>query len=186
VCAGGLPQAWPETPGERVAPTLLKLIDQNTDGNLDQTEVQRYAQRVLEDLKLSIDGQLQHFKLEPVVTPATNIFLAGGGTIKINARANLTGDPGSHTLEFRNAHAPVKSGYLANVFVQSGEVNILDQKRDLTQQDYQVRYSLEPRAPRIDWGWLIPAILTTSALIAWWLTRMKLRRKRGSRELAQH
>jgi hypothetical protein len=110
------------------------------------------------------------------VPPPTDVFLAGGGTIKVTARANLTDAAGSHFLEFRNAHAPVKSGYLANVFVQSGEVKILEQKRDATQQAFRVRYSLEPRAPRLDWPWLIPVILAPITLIAWWLTRTKRRR----------
>jgi hypothetical protein len=164
------------TPGERVAPTMLKLIDQNQDGNIGQPEAQRYAESVLEDLRLILDGRSQTLTLESVVPPPTDVFLAGGGTIKINARANLTDATGTHSLEFRNAHAPVKSGYLANVFVQSGEVKILEQKRDATQQDFRVRYSLEPRAPRIDWLWLIPVILAPTALIAWWLTRTKRRR----------
>jgi hypothetical protein len=164
------------TPGERVAPMMLKLIDQNQDGNIGQSEAQRYAERVLEDLRLIVDGRSQSFTLEPVVLPPTDTFLAGGGTIKVNARTNLTDTAGSHSLEFRNAHAPVKSGYLANVFVQSGEVKILEQKRDATQQDFRVRYSLEPRAPRLDWPWLIPVILAPMTLIAWWLTRTKRRR----------
>jgi hypothetical protein len=164
------------TPGERVAPQMLKLIDLNKDSNLDQTEVQRYAESVLKELHLRVDDQTQTLTLEPITPPATDTFLAGGGTIKLMARANLTDDPGSHTLEFRNAHTPVKSGYLANIFVQSGEVKILDQQRDANQQDFRVRYSLAPRASRIDWTWLIPAILVPTALIAWWLTRMKRRR----------
>jgi hypothetical protein len=163
------------TPGERVAPQMLKLIDQNRDGLMSQPEAQRYAERVLEDLRLKVDGRSQSFTLTPVMLPPTDVFLAGGGTIKVNARTNLTDTAGSHSLEFRNAHAPVKSGYLANVFVQSGEVKILEQKRDATQQDFRVRYSLEPRAPRLDWVWLIPTILAPTALVAWWLTRMKRR-----------
>jgi hypothetical protein len=162
------------TPGERVAPQLLGLIDQNRDGLMAQSEVQGYADRVLEDLHLSVDGIAQTLKLEPVVPPSTQTFLAGGGTIKLNARASLTGVAGEHRLEFRNNHAAVNSGYLANVFVQSGEVKILEQKRDATQQDFRVRYKLEPRAPRLDWVWF-PAILVPSALIAFWLTRTKRR-----------
>jgi hypothetical protein len=161
------------TPGEQVAPQMLKLIDQNKNGLLDQPEVQRYAESVLEDLSLNVDDQPQTFTLEPVVPPPTDTFLAGGGTIKVNAHANPTDDPGSHTLGFRNTHAPVKSGYLANIFVQSGEVTILEQKRDAKQQDFQVQYNLEPRAPRIDWAWLLPVILVPTALIGWWLTRTK-------------
>jgi hypothetical protein len=164
------------TPGERVAPTMLRLIDQNKNSFLDQSEVQRYGESVLKDLSVNVDDQPQILRLEPVVAPPTDVFLAGGGTIKINARTNLTDATGSHSLEFRNAHAPVKSGYLANVFVQSGEVKILEQKRDATQQDFRVRYNLEPRAPRIDWLWLIPVILAPMTLIARWLTRTKRRR----------
>lgn len=134
------------TPGERIAPQMLELIDQNKNRLLDQPEVQRYAESVLKDLYLSVDDQTQTLTLEPITPPATDTFLAGGGTIKLVARANLMGDSGTHTLEFRNAHAPVKSGYLANVFVQSGEVNILNQQRDTTQQDFRVRYSLEHHA----------------------------------------
>jgi nickel/cobalt transporter (NicO) family protein len=170
------------TPGERVAPQLLGLIDQNKNSLLDQSEVQRYGETVLEDLSVNVDDQPQILRLEPVVPPPTDVFLAGGGTIKLVARANLTDAAGSHSLGFRNNHAPVKSGYLANVFVQSGEVKVLEQKRDATQQEFRVRYNLEPRASRIDWVWLIPAILVPSALITLWLTRTK----RRTHEIAPH
>jgi hypothetical protein len=173
------------TPGEWVAPQMLELIDQNNNRLLDQAEVQRYAEQVLEDLSLKVDDQSQTLKLEPVVPPPTNTFLAGGGTIKLLARANLTDTAGSHLLEFRNAHAPVKSGYLANVFVQSAGVKILEQKRNANQQDFHVNYQLEPRAPRFDWVRLIPAFLVPTALIAWWLTRTKRRPDELQREAAQ-
>jgi hypothetical protein len=173
------------TPGERVAPQLLKLIDQNRDGLMDQPEVQHYVLRVLEDLRLNVDGITRSLTLEPVVPPPTDVFLAGGGTIKLLARTDLEIQTGSHTLEFRNAHAPVKSGYLANVFVQSAEVKILEQQRDTNQQNFRVNYSLEPRAPQFDWRWLIPAILAATSLIAWWLTRTKRRHSEGPAQISQ-
>jgi hypothetical protein len=163
------------TPGERVAVQMLDLIDQNRDGQMDRPEVQRYAERVLEDLDLNVDGKSQTLKLESVLPPSTQAFLDGGGTIKLVARADLTAEAGSHTLEFRNSHAPVKSGYLANVFVQSGEVKVLEQQRDATQQVFQVRYELEARAPRFDWVWPIPAILAATVLAGWWLMWTKRR-----------
>ena len=163
------------TPGEQVSAQMLGLIDQNGDGQMDQPEVQQYAERVLEELSLTVDDQAQGLKLESVVPPSTSVFLAGGGTIKLIARASLTDGAGSHKLEFRNAHAPVKSGYLANVFVQSGEVHVLEQQRDATQQDFRVRYRLEPRAPRFDWTWLIPAVLALTMLISWWFVRTQRR-----------
>jgi hypothetical protein len=163
------------TPGEQVAPQMLGLIDQDQDGQMDQPEAQRYAKRVIEDLSLTVDEQPQTFKLENVMPPSTPVFLAGGGTIKLLARTDLTAEAGSHTFEFRNAHAPVKSGYLANVFVQSGEVTILEQKRDAKQQTFRVRYSLEPRVPNLDWLWLIPVVLVPTALMTRWLTRAKRR-----------
>jgi hypothetical protein len=163
------------TPGERVAAQMLDLIDQNRDGQMDQSEVQRYGERVLEDLHLNVDDRSQTLKLESVLPPSTQTFLDGGGTIKLVARADLRTDAGSHTLRFRNAHAPVKSGYLANIFVQSGEVKILEQQRDATQQEFLVRYTLEARAPRFDWVWLMPVSLFLTAFTAWWLTQTKRR-----------
>ena len=163
------------TPGEQVAAQMLGLIDQNQDGQMDQPEAQQYAERVLEELSLTVDDQPQSLKFESVVPPSTSTFLAGGGTIKLIARAALTGGAGVHALGFRNAHAPVKSGYLANVFVQSGEVQILEQQRNATQQDFRVRYRLEPRAPRFDWTWLISVFLAVTVLIGWWLMQTQRR-----------
>lgn len=130
------------TPGEQVAPQLLKLIDQNRDGILGQSELQQYAQQVVNNLQLKVDQSLQTLKLEPVKPPATNVFLAGGGTIKIVARADLTIGSGTHKLEFRNAHLPVKSAYLANVFVQSENIKVNQQSRNQNQSEYLVEYDM--------------------------------------------
>ena len=146
------------TPGELVAPRMLTLIDQNRNGQLEPTEVRAYAGRVLGQLQIRSDGQTRPLKLISTNTPKIAAFMAGGGTIQILARTTWPERAGSHTLEFQNAHAPVRSGYLSNAFVQSERLQMSRQSRNPDQTQYRLEYDLERAAP----------VLNLSEFLRWW------------------
>ncbi len=131
------------TPGELVAGAMLKRMDLNGDGALEQREAEAYAAVVLGNLSLKLDGQSVPLELTKVSMPQTGVLLNGGGTLQLIANAKLPAQPGAHTLEFSNANAPVKSGYLSNAFVQSARLQMDRQTRSDDQSQYQLEYTLD-------------------------------------------
>jgi hypothetical protein len=162
------------TAGENVAAQMLKQMDQNSDGSLSGAEVERYAAGLLGDLSLQVDGKAQGFKLVSVTTPGTEVFLAGGGTIQVLARAVLPDQHGRHTLEFRNAHAPLGSAYLANAFVKSERVKLHTQKRNADYSGYRLEYSLAPGpGPSLPVGAVLVFLAVVFLASAWTLWRYR-------------
>ena len=165
------------TAGEQVAPEMLRQIDQNRDRTLSQTEIETYANKVLEDLSLKLDGKAQALQLKRVNTPQTAVFLAGGGTIQLVASARWPEQSGRHTLEFANPHQPVKSAYLANAFVQSEQLEFYTQSRNNDQSEYRLEYGL---APAVDFKggllWILAGLLFVLGVAAWVWLRWSSRR----------
>src|SRR6267378_8370552 len=57
------------TPGEAIAPELLPLIDPDANARVPSRQGERYAQRVVQDLFLELDGKRQVLKLDRVSFP---------------------------------------------------------------------------------------------------------------------
>ena len=112
------------TPGVLVAPEMIALIDTDGDGEISETEGDAYANEVLRDISLEVDGEIQPLTLVDGSFPTPLDMSAGMGTIRLHvaAEAPEEGTPGDHSLSFRNDHEPVKSKYLVNAFKNSSEV----------------------------------------------------------------
>jgi len=108
------------SPGANVAGALLQALDANADRVITDTEAQRYAQRVLGQSSLTLDGVAVAWTLEDISVPPYRGLEAGGGTITIRAVAERADGPGSHVLSYRNDYQPVASLRAANVFLQPG------------------------------------------------------------------
>src|SRR5579862_780337 len=76
-------------PGVAVASAVLAKIDANGDGVISPGEQQAYAQRVLGDLALSIDGRRLTPKLASVNFPAVEQMREGLGEIRIEFTSDL-------------------------------------------------------------------------------------------------
>ena len=131
------------TPGQEIAPELLLLIDQNQDRQLNPSEMRAYANQILNEVSLRVDGTPQTLDVQNVTTPQTADFLAGTGIFQIVAYASLPERSGRHVLEFANAYQPVPSAYLVNSFVQSEQLRIASQARSPDQREYRLEYGLE-------------------------------------------
>src|SRR5947209_15629002 len=57
-------------PGVAVLPAVLASIDTNADGVISETECRAYAERVLHDLSLSVDGNRLSPRLGSVTFPS--------------------------------------------------------------------------------------------------------------------
>ena len=123
------------TPGVAVAPRILQLIDRDGDGRISAEEIDRYAQRVLGDLELSVDGTVVPLALTRVDCPSSDGMREGTGTIRIEARTAAGLDAGAHRLHFVNAHETASSVYLVNALVPSDRsLTIGAQRRDVLQR----------------------------------------------------
>ena len=54
------------TPGVAVAPGIIAIIDQDADAAISSEEARAYAQTVMSDVRLSLDGQAIGVKLDRV------------------------------------------------------------------------------------------------------------------------
>ena len=164
------------TPGELVAGAMLKRIDSNGDGALEQHEAEAYAAVVLRALSLKVDGQRLQLELKKVSAPQTGVLLNGGGTLQLKAQAQLPAQSGAHTLEFSNANVPVKSGYLSNAFVQDVRLQMNQQTRNADQSTYRLLYTLtgtDDASAFLPW---LPAALIVAisgAAFVWWRSRSR-------------
>ena len=105
-------------PGVMVAPSVIAMIDANHDGVFSENEKRAYADRVLGDLFLSIDGQAVELKLDSWSIPDASQLRDGLGEIHLEYHVDL---PPSATTNRRlvltNRHLNETSVYLVNVEV---------------------------------------------------------------------
>jgi nickel/cobalt transporter (NicO) family protein len=137
------------TPGVLVAPEIAALIDADGDGEFSEAEGKAYANAVLQDIALEVDGEPQSLTLADSSFPTPLDMGAGMGAIRLHVAPEVpTGSPGDHSLSYRNDHEPVNnSKYLVNAFRASDEVEISHQNRDELQNGIQVDYTTASDAP---------------------------------------
>jgi hypothetical protein len=153
------------TAGELVAKNFLSKLDLNQNAMISPEEVRQFSSHVLEQLTLEVNQKPILLQLESSQIPEIAQVKLGGGQVQLV----FVGAPiavGQNQLVFKNSFAPVKSAYLANVFVQSSAVKIISQQRDQTQQTFDVRYSITESAfPRVFAWWL--GLIPVLGLVAW-------------------
>jgi hypothetical protein len=138
------------TPGVAVFPQLLPQIDPDANGSISRKEGNTYAQAVLRDLRLELDGHETPLKLGQVSFPPRAELEAGERVIRLTAVGRFPKlKPGSHELLFRNDHMPGISVYLVNALVpENKRLAITQQVRDGAQRLYQLSFELKPASSR--------------------------------------
>jgi hypothetical protein len=106
------------TPGSQVAGTMLKALDVNGDGKASGAEARAYAVKVLKQSTLTLGGVVVPWTLDTVTVPPLNILKIGGDTLKIYASARRQDAAGGQVLGYQNRYQPVKSQWIANIFLQ--------------------------------------------------------------------
>src|SRR5215212_3303285 len=71
------------TPGVLVASEMVALIDSDGDGEISETEGDAYANEVLRDVSLEVDGEPQPLTLTSSQFPTPLDIRAGMGTIRL-------------------------------------------------------------------------------------------------------
>ncbi len=157
------------TAGELVAQGFLAKLEPNQDQKIDQAEIQALAKSVLEQMVLTVNNKPVRLQLESSQIPQIAQIKLGGGQVQL-VFAAAPSSASQNQFVFKNGYAPVKSAYLANVFVNSKDVKIISQKRDQTQQTFEVTYTIaESALPRVFPWWL--GLIPIFGGMAWWFSR---------------
>jgi HupE / UreJ protein len=129
-------------PGVAVSPAVLAGIDANADGVISDAEQHAYAEQVLRDLSLSVDGHVLQPELLSVDFPKLEEIKQGLGEIKIEFAAKLMPGGSNRKIVFENHHQRSLSVYLVNCLVpQDRNIQISAQNRNGNQSFYQVEYA---------------------------------------------
>jgi hypothetical protein len=108
------------TPGTEVSGAVLRSLDANTDRRVSDAEARAYAEQVLKQSSLTLDGVSLSWRLERVSVPPYQSLSREGDTLKIYAIAMRAEQAGVHTLSYVNRYQPAKSQCIANIFLQPG------------------------------------------------------------------
>src|SRR5580658_194191 len=104
-------------PGIVVAPDVIAAIDSNGDGTFSEDEKRAYAQRVLDDLSITIDGTSVKPAMISWSYPEPAQMREGLGEIHIEYKADLTNSRQNRNLILTNHHLNSASVYLVNALV---------------------------------------------------------------------
>jgi hypothetical protein len=128
-------------PGVAITPTVLAGIDINADGVISEKEQRAYAERVLSDTTLSIDGVALTPRLVSVSFPSIEDMKEGLGEIHLEFTADLPSGGANRALIFQNHHESRISAYLVNCLVPGDpNVRVVSQKRNEQQSFYELDY----------------------------------------------
>lgn len=129
-------------PGIAVLPVVFAGIDANRDGIISKGEQQEYAQRVLRDLSLSIDGTSLSPRLLSADFPTVEEMKEGLGEIQIEFRADLPAGSSHRKLVIQDHHQTRISAYLVNCLVpRDPDIRVTRQNRNENQSFYELDYS---------------------------------------------
>jgi hypothetical protein len=145
-------------PGIRVSSSVISGIDSNRDEIFSENEERAYAQRVLGDLSITIDGKSVQPKLVALNFPEPAQMREGLGEIHIDYNVDVPNGGSSRTLILANRHLNRTSVYLMNVLVpEDRNIRILAQKRSEQQMIYELDYQKKSAigaAPQTPWAGL--------------------------------
>ena len=128
-------------PGVAVFPIVLAGIDTNGDGVISQAEQRAYAERVLRDLSLTMDGDRLRLQLVTAKFPGIPEMRDGMGEIQLELTADLPRSGPNRRLVFENHHQSRIGAYLVNCLVpRDPDIRITAQNRNYTQSFYQLDY----------------------------------------------
>jgi hypothetical protein len=128
-------------PGMLVSSSVIAAIDSNHDGVFSEGEERAYAQRVLGDLSITINGRNVRPQLISWSFPQPAQMRNGLGEIHIGYTVDLPYGATNRALILTNHHLNYTSVYLMNVVLpQDRNIHILAQKRNEQQSVYELDY----------------------------------------------
>lgn len=171
------------TPGIAIFSRVIADIDANTDGVISVYEQHAYAERVLRDITVRIDGADVPLTLSSVTFSSLDEMKEGRGVISIDCSATAPARGVNRQLTFENRHQRAMAVYLVNALVPTDpDVHVVDQNRNYEQSLFTLDYSLDVAGavaqpntwPRGTALWLI-----ASAVLLFVPTALRWRRRRA-------
>jgi hypothetical protein len=172
------------TPGVAVFPFVFASIDTNADGVITDAEIRAYAERVLRDLSLTVDGDRLRLRVVSAKAARVEEMKEGRGGIQLDVDAEVPRGGQSRRLVFENHHEARIAAYLVNGLVPTDpDIRISTQDRNYEQSFYQLDYEEIDRSDalaRARWpaagGWLATSVLVLFA----WLVLLRRRTHRSA------
>ena len=131
------------TPGVDVAQAIFAMINTDHDGRISPSEGERYANQMVRETALEIDGRRAQLDVLRYEFPSFQEMSAGEGTIRIYARAIWRGSAGAHRLVYQNNHKADLSVYLVNALRPgTPAIEITEQHRDPFQRGMNLGFLL--------------------------------------------
>jgi hypothetical protein len=162
-------------PGVAVFPIVLADIDSDADGVVSAAEQRAYAQRVLGDLSLSVDGTRLPLRLISATFAPRELLQEGRGEIQLRLEADVPGTGTRRRLTFENHHQSRIGAYLVNGLVsRDPDIQLAAQQRNSDQSYYQLDY-IDASAPAGNvsvaswsgpWGWMDGVLMALIAGLA--------------------
>lgn len=129
-------------PGVSIFPVVLAAIDTDGDGAISAIEQHAYAERVLRDLALKVDGRPAPLRLTSIQYPRLAEMKEGLGEIQLGFEAHLPPGGSHRRLVFENHHQSRIAAYLVNCLVpRDPAIRIEAQHRNYEQSSYELAYS---------------------------------------------
>jgi len=142
-------------PGVAVVSSVLATINLDANGIISTARQQAYAERVIEDLSLEIDGQRVPLRIVSMNFPEIQKLDEGVGEIQLDLEADVPKGSTNRKLTFENRHQSSIAAYLVNCLVpRDPNIRVTAQNRNYTQSIYQLDYV------QVDgWSLLLPGVL---------------------------
>jgi hypothetical protein len=136
------------TPGVAVFPGVLAGIDADADGVVSEAETRDYAERVLRDVSLTVDGERLPLRLVSSKAARVEDMREGRGDIALEVDAGVPRRGRDRRLVFENHHESRIAAYLVNCLVPSDpDIRVTAQSRNYEQSLYRLDYvETDPRA----------------------------------------
>jgi hypothetical protein len=129
------------TPGVAVFPIVLAKIDTDADGVISEAEQRAYAERVLGDLSLTIDGDRLRLRLVSSKFATAEQMKEGRGDIRLKFNADVPRSGLNRRIIFENHHLSPIAVYLVNCLVPCDpDIRVTAQNRNYQQSFYQLDY----------------------------------------------
>src|SRR5579864_121964 len=133
------------TPGVALAAQIFEAIDTDSNGAISSDEARSYANGVIDQLTLDLDGHRAALSLSGDRFPTFAEMRQGIGTIRLRATTPIAAPPGRHRLRVRNEHRPDIGVYLVNALVPAAsDIEITSQARDRLQHELRLEYRVLP------------------------------------------
>lgn len=130
------------SPGVAVYPFLAREFDADGNGVVSSDEQHAYAERVMRDLSLAIDGEPLKIRLVSLQFSSIGEMKEGLGEIRIELEASLPRGGPYRRFMFENRHLSRIAAYQVNTLVpQDPDLRIVSQNRNVNQSHYELDFT---------------------------------------------